>query len=80
MGVIVGLGNRLGIGMDATTLTRKIPWDQKLIICYLGNLWYEKFFFFFFWTSKLHISQAPLQHQARQILILYEPLVNFCFK
>jgi hypothetical protein len=30
--------------------------------------------------SELHNSQAFWQHQARQILTLYEPTVKFCSK
>jgi hypothetical protein len=35
---------------------------------------------FFFWTSELHILQAFWEHQARQFLIPYEPVVKFSFK
>jgi hypothetical protein len=30
--------------------------------------------------SEVHISQAFWQYQARQIMALYEPMVNFCLK
>jgi hypothetical protein len=36
--------------------------------------------FFFIATIKLRISQAFRLHQARQILILYKPVVNLCSK
>jgi hypothetical protein len=64
------------------TLTPKIPWDQKLVDCCLGNLCEEKYFFlnFFFRTSELHISQAFRKHQARPIPTLYELVAKFCWK
>jgi hypothetical protein len=37
-------------------------------------------FFFFFWTSQLHMSQAFWQCQAQQILTLYEHVMNLCSK
>jgi hypothetical protein len=63
-------------------LTPKIPWDQKLVDCCLGNLSEEKYFFsnIFFWTSELHISQAFHEHQVWPIPTPYEPVVKFCSK
>jgi hypothetical protein len=63
-------------------ITPKIPWDQKLVDCYLGSLCEEKYFFFnfLFWTSDLHISQVFCEHQAHPIPTPYEPVVNFCWK
>jgi hypothetical protein len=63
-------------------LTPKIPWDQKLVDCCLGNLCEEKYIFFnfFSWTSELHILHAFREHQAPPIPISYEPVANFCWK
>ena len=50
---------------------------------YFGQLVRREIFFsifFFFWTSKLHISQAFREHQACPILAPYEPVVKFCSK
>ena len=72
----------LSLRLHSYVLTPKIPWDQKLVDCYLGSL-YEEFWFLFnfsFWMSELHISQVFREHQARPIPTPYEPVANFCWK
>jgi hypothetical protein len=75
--------NRTSYEWIMGVLTPKIPWDQKLVICCLGSLCEEEYFFSIFslrLVSDLHISQAFHEHQACPIPTPYELVVNFCWK
>jgi hypothetical protein len=62
------------------------PWNFLVIKNWLFDVWaisrnkISFLFNYYFWMSKLNISQAFWQHQACPIPTLHKPMVNFCSK